>query len=206
MKEKKKWEDLTPEEKKKVNKVSIIVLLVLFLVGFFIYRSCSNAAEEKESEYIGKILYNSITVQLKNRNYHVDGNYLDDGAILWNCQPNISYGCDYTDRVRLFCKDGHYISAICIESLSVDKNLDKIPKSINMYLEIASFLPDTYKDKAISWIQQHYNSDEAETMLDENTKMLLINPVKYYRRLDIFKVTDSSVQTPILNDSLFWCK
>lgn len=206
MKEQKKWEELTSKEKKKVNKVSIIFLVVLSLAGILTYRSCINSEQEDRKDYIGKILYNSITVQLKNRNYHVDRKSYDNGALLLNCQPNLSYGSEYTDRVRLYCKDGYYISAMCIESYSADKDLDKIPESIDMCLEIASFLPEIYKEKAITWIQQHHNIVKAEVMLDENTKISLTNPVKYYRRLDIFKVNDRSIQSPIPVDSLFWYK
>lgn len=199
MKEQKKWNEMTPQEKKRALRISVGagIIILLFLIV------CLVDCEDSENKHY---IFNTEPYEIRAQMAKAGYRYTDlsnDTIYIASYQPKFfSREQPFTDRILIGSKEDDDASAIRFEAISVENNIAKDKDVLSRFVWIGSFLPDSAK--ACSWIRRNFNTKKAELILDEYTKIQINASFDSYRCLDIFKIEKPTDKSPIPNDGLFW--
>ena len=217
-----KWNNMTPREKKNAKIIIIIACAIILFMGIsslgdpskshintnnekkegvIADNNNSDGLEDQDEDYITGLDPDEMEYHLKKEGYRIDNLKSDD--ILVSCQPNDSYGQNFTDRIMFYSDAIGKASAIRVESMSDGSNISNNEDAKQHYYWIGSFLSSSYHKNVNKWIMNNFNKKKSSIMLDKYTKIVMYALDKTTRRMDIFKVNDNNTTSPIPNDQLF---
>lgn len=194
----KKWSEMTLKEKKRA-KINLFLFSFIILIFIFIgVITCSGPSQEET--YITGPDPDDITSKLESESYRTQ--ILSAYNTYWSSfQPKISYGDSFTDRIQIYSNKIDKISAIRVESMTLDKNFSLDNHAKQHFYWIGSLLH--YPINITRWIKSNINRGNDSIMLDKYTILRISSPDKTCRRMDIFKVNDNNTTSPIPDDQLF---
>jgi hypothetical protein len=227
MRKLKKWSELTPKQKKNAKIIIWIAIIIILVEGISslddpaVHKAYKEVLNEKKEntatdnnsdksedqddsgneDYIEGFDSGEMEYQLKKEGYRID--HLESDNILVSCQPNNSYGQNFTDRIMLYSDAIVNVSAIRIESTTDGRNIDKDEDAKQHYYWIGSYLENSYHKHINNWIKANFNKKQASMMLDKYTRITIYAFDKTTRRMDIYKVNDDNKTSPIPDDQLF---